>query len=238
MKLYITMKKRDLVYETSVKSDKSFEYSGNANVGKEKLDVIMNINSRYNNTNKVLNSEGIGIEERLEKLDINIAALTNSDVYKTIEKKHIALVTPPIKKTNLIIKNVNFQYAMTLWDFLHSNMEDTVSKKSDKKDYVDNGELKNMVDETFLLNYLVLDSIDHDNTSVGEKEEIQEKIVGNMVSQVMNVNSKITADELKDIVDKQFTIIKYKNVVSDKNIKKIFRESMDKYLNKITGLKI
>ena len=237
MKFFLNIKKKDLVFESSVKSDKSFEYSGNASVGKEKLDVSMNISSKYDSTSKVLNSEGIGIEERLEKLDINIASLTNSDVYKTIEKKHIALITPPIKKTNLIIKNVNFQYAMKLWEFLQSDREETVSKKSDKKDYMDSGNLKNMVDETFLLNYLILDSMDN-TSSVGDREEVQEKIVGNMVSQVMNVNSNITLDELKDIVDKQYTVIKYKSVVSDKNIKKIFRDSIDKYLSKITGLRI
>ena len=58
-----------------------------------------------------------------------------------------------------------------------------------------------------------------------------------MINQVISVNDKITEEQLKDIIGKQFTIIKYKNVVSDKNIRKIFKDNITKYFDKITRLK-
>lgn len=237
MKFYIERVTKDISFESSSKEMKSFQYTANTSIGHEKLDVNMNLNSKFSSTHKEVNAEGLGIEERLEKLRINIAALTNSDVYKTIDKKHIALVTPPIKKTNVIIKNVNFQYAMKLWEFLQSNVPSSNSRKKDSKDYEDSGEIKELVDETFFLNYLIMDSINStflDNKNVSE---LQDKIVNNMINQVIKVNDKITEEQLKDIIGKQFTIVKYKNVVSDRNIRKIFKDNIAKYFERITRLK-
>ena len=237
MKFYIERMTKDLVLESSTKEDKSFEYTASTNVGHEKLDINMNLNSKLSSSHKEVNAEGLGIAERLEKLRINISALTNSDVYKTIEKKHIALITPPIKKTNVIIKNVNFQYAMKLWEFLQTNDSSSSSRKKESKDYVDKGELKDLVDETFLLNYLIIDSLNNSSPDQKNIEKIQDNIVNNMINQVISVNDKITEEQLKDIIGKQFTIIKYKNVVSDKNIRKIFKDNITKYFDKITRLK-
>ena len=67
-----------------------------------------------------------------------------SETYKLIEKKHIALVTSPIKKTNLILKNVNFQYAVKLWNYIQTNIDDNAKHISEKQDYSDNEELKRL----------------------------------------------------------------------------------------------
>ena len=66
-------------------------------------------------------SDGIPLDERLEKLQTHIDDLRRSDVYKALAREHVARVIPPIKKTNVILKNTNFQYAMRLWNFLQEN---------------------------------------------------------------------------------------------------------------------
>ena len=43
--------------------------------------------------------------------------------YQTLEKQNVQLITPPLKKNNVILKNVNFQYAAKLWDFLINEMD-------------------------------------------------------------------------------------------------------------------
>ena len=55
---------------------------------------------------------------KIEEVEQKILDLTSSEVYKVIDKKHITLIREPIKKTNVILKNVNFQYAMKLWNYL------------------------------------------------------------------------------------------------------------------------
>lgn len=238
MKIFIEMRKNDVLPETSEKNEKYFEYRGYSTIGSEKVEINMNINSKYNKKHKEKNETGMGIEERLEKLNQNIAILTNSEVYKMIEKKHLSLITPPVKKTNLIMKNVNFQYAMKLWDYLHETHDDLTTRKKEKQAYKDDGEYKSLVDETFLLNYLIIDSLDKKKTSDIEKNEIQEKIISNMVNQVMKVNGSISEEQLKDIVSKQYTIIKYKNITSDKEIRNIFKTHIDKYVEKVNNFKL
>lgn len=238
MKLFIEMHKQDVVAETSEKNDKSFEYTASSSVGNEKVDITMNINSKYAKKHKEKNDEGLTLDARLEKLNNDISMLTGSEVYKLIDKLHLSLVVPPIKKTNLIRKNVNFQYAMKLWDYLHESHENSTTRKKDKQDFMDDGEYKSLVDETFMLNYLVLDSLNAKEVTPEEKGAVQEKIVHNMVNQVMKLNGNISEEQLKDIVGQQYTIIKYKSVTSDREIRNIFKEHMDKYLEKISEVKI
>lgn len=237
MKFFISLKKRDLVYESTMRGEKTFEYSGKSKINKSDVNVQMTLNSSIDTRNKELNSEGLGIKERLEKLDINISGLTNSEVYKTLERLHVALVTPPVKKTNLINKNVNFQYAMKLWAFLQENKDDGTVRKKDNKDYDDDSDIKSMVDETFLINSLIMNSLDGDVENTKDRKELQEKIINNMVSQIVGVDSSISQEEINNIVNKQFAVIKYRNVINDSNIKKIFRTHLDKYFDSLIELK-
>ncbi len=118
MKFYIDRKKRNLVEESYNKDDKKLEYSANSSLGKEKIDITMTINSKKNDKKSNKDDSGLTISERIEKLETQISDLTSSSVYQTIDKKHISLVTSPIKKTNVILKNVNFQYAVKLWNYM------------------------------------------------------------------------------------------------------------------------
>ena len=76
--------------------------------------------------------------DRIEKLELQISDLTSSQVYQNIDKKHISLVTSPIKKTNVILKNVNFQYAVRLWNYMQTHMDDDTVKEKNNTDYFEN----------------------------------------------------------------------------------------------------
>ena len=128
MKFYIDRKKRNLVEESYSKDDKTLEYSAKSNIGKENIDINMTINSKRDDKKSNKDESGLTISERIEKLETQISDLTSSSVYQTIDKKHISLVTSPIKKTNVILKNVNFQYAVKLWNYMQSHMEDDTKK--------------------------------------------------------------------------------------------------------------
>ena len=105
MKGFIARKKSMGIKESSLRNDKVMEYNASSKLGDEQINVSMKLNSKlHSNTNK--NSDGLTIPERIEKLELQISDLTNSEVYKTLAKLHVALVTSPIKKTNVILKNV------------------------------------------------------------------------------------------------------------------------------------
>ena len=237
MKFYIDRKKRNLVEESYSKDDKKLEYSANSSLGKEKIDITMTINSKKDDKKSNKDDSGLTISERIEKLETQISDLTSSSVYQTIDKKHISLVTSPIKKTNVILKNVNFQYAVKLWNYMKTHMEDDTKKDKGNNDYYDDGKIKKLIDESFLLDYLVLDSIGKEEEKVS-KTELSEKLVGNMIEKVITMDSTIDEKKLKDLIDKQYSIIKYKTVVNEKQIEEIYKKYMDKYLEDIKLIEI
>lgn len=238
MKFFIHRKKTQGIKESSLKSDKRFEYKAESKIGDEKVKVNMELDSNLNKNLNNGNGNNSSIAERIEKLELQISDLTNSDVYKTLAKLHVALVTSPIKKTNVILKNVNFQYAVKLWNYMQENVNGEVSYNKENNSYYDNGELKNFVDETFLLNFLVINKLNNETLKETEKKEISERLIGNIVEKIIDIDAGISEEQLKNIVAKQYTVIKYKQVASIKKIEEIFNKHIDKYLNQINDLKI
>lgn len=236
MKFYIERKKRNLVTESYNKSNKQMEYKAKSNIGKEKIDISMTINAKTEEKDEHKNASGMTIPERIEHLELQISDLTSSSVYQSIEKKHITLVTSPIKKTNVILKNVNFQYALKLWNYMQTHMDEDTKKEKTNNNFYDNGILKQMINESFLLDYLVLDSVNKEKQE--EKEELSEKIVGNMIEKVITLDSNIDQEKLKQIIDKQYSIIKYKTVVNERQIEETFKNAMNKYLDQIKEIEI
>lgn len=233
MKYYLNVKKGDLSTNSSLRDNKKIEYSGNTLIGKEKIDINLHLNTNLDSADT---KGGNDISKRIEMLEIQIAGLCTNDVYRSIDKLHITLITPPIKKTNVILKNTNFQYAMKLWDYLQTHVDDDTARSKDNKDYQDNGKLKDYFDETFLLDYLTASSLTDSENGVN-KEKLSEKLVENMVEKVIDLNN-IPLEELQKMVGEKYQIVKYRNVVSDKKIQELFKVCLDKYINKIEEIKI
>ena len=234
MRGYIAIKKRDLSPTSSLKNNKNLDYSASTEIGKEKININMSLETKLKVSSNTSNEE---ILDRIEKLEQQINTLTHNDVYRTIEKKHIALITSPIKKTNLIMKNVNFQYATKLWDYLQEHLNDDVKRETKNKLIKEDEKTKEYLDEVFLVSYLVLSAIENDEPEE-VKEEISEQLAGSMVQKMVDLNNNLTEEQLKKIILEQYSKIKYKNVASEKEIQEKFRTSIDKYLDKIKNITI
>ena len=235
MKFFIERKKNNLDGKNTFKNDKRFNYNASSSIGKEIINMNLTLDTKVKSSGEKDMDE---IFKRIESLEMHIKDLCQSEVYKAIEKKHIALVTSPIKKTNVIIKNVNFQYALKLWNYLQSHTEDDIKDEKIKKDYYDNELLKQMIDESFYLNYLVIKSIDEsDSTSEVEKEELSKKVVNNMLENLLSFNN-ISLEELQSLIGNQYEVVKYKEVVSDKYIENLFKERISKYIDMVQKISL
>jgi len=234
MKAYIARKKKSIDTSTSLKNNKNLEYRGSTEIGREKVNINMMLETKLKEDGNKSNEE---LLERIDKLEQQIGVLTGSDVYKTIEKKRIALVTSPIKKTNLIMKNVNFQYATKLWDYMQDHYEDDIKVDKKEETIKDDAKTKGYIDEIFLVSYLALDAINN-NEPLEVKEEISERLASSMVEKMMDLNTNLTEEQLQAMVAEQFSKIKYRNVASEKEIQNKFKNSIDKYLDKIKNIKI
>lgn len=244
MKSFIARKKsmNQTAESSTLKDNKTLTYNAKTKVGDEEVNINMQLDSKLNNSEAVKDEKGLSVNDRIEKLELQISDLTNTDVYKNLAKLHVALVTSPIKKTNVILKNVNFQYAVKLWNYMQENIDGKNKRIQDNKTYKDTGELKEYIDESFLLNYLAMDTLNKKTTTEEEKKEIREeanqRIVSTMLDQMLTIDENLTEDELKNIVIKQYEVIKYKNITNIKSLYNIFNKQIDKYLNKFNNLKI
>lgn len=234
MKMYIEKKKKEINLDNSIKDDKSFVYQGKSKLGKESIDINVTLNSKLNN--KSDKDDSLDLVNRISKVEEQIRDLCSSEVYKNLAKLHISLVTSPIKKTNLILKNTNFQYALELWNYLQSHMEDSLKTVKDNKDYNDTGRLKSLMDQVFLLNSLVIANINNTDSKV--REDLTKEVVNTMVEELVNLNDKISLDELKALVGDQFTKVKYKKVLDTSEIERVYKEAIKDYVDKIDDIRI
>ena len=236
MKMFVSRRKKTLEENINkdTKNDKQMDYKALSETEREKVEINLSLNSSLNNQNQDNEKETKEILAKIEELEHRITDLTSSEVYKIIDKKHITLVREPIKKTNVVLKNVNFQYAMKLWNYLRDNFDDKTKDIEEKQDYADDGEKKKLFDETFMLQYLILKTLDQDEAETEEtRQEIKETIVQQMVNNLVDMDSDITQDELNSLIANKYEVIKYKKMEAIKEIQKIFKDHIDKYLNKV-----
>lgn len=246
MKFFISKKKKTIEQfsgeDTGNKNNKKIDYTGNTKVAKHRVNINLSLDTSLDvedNNKKSPEEDSVdGLLQRIERLEVKISDLTTTDVYKVIDKKHITLITGPIKKTNVVLKNVNFQYAMKMWTYLQENLDDKTQCINEKNDYEDTGELKSLIDDSVYLQYLILNTLDKDKeddfkNEVKEKE-VQEIVVSKMLEKVVDMNIDMPEDELQKMISEKIATIKYRNMVNMREIQQIFSKNIEKYLEKIS----
>lgn len=236
MRMFIDMRKRKLVTQSYSKNHKKGEYHGVARVGSENVNIDISMNSKAD-SKKTYGAKGdLSIEERIAKLELRITDLTNTSVYKSLAKAHVAKVIPPIKKTNLILKNVNFQYAMRLWDYLARYRDDGNKSTKNNLVYKEDKHVQKMFDDVFLLNYLVLNSLGGNDDKTFKKEQNREAIetlTNNMITKIVEINSDLPVEEIEKIIGDKIAVIKSKKEASIAEVSNKLNSKMQSLISKI-----
>lgn len=235
MELFIAVKKKDLLEGSYLKDDKSIQYKSASLVGQEHVSMELTIKTSLHSKKDDGSKNGESLADRITRLEQQILILKNTEVYKSLARAHIALVRPPIKKTNVILKNTNFRYAMILWNYLQEHSGDDSRRDKKDKNYEDESELRNFFDETFLLDYLALCTLNKDEYAVKANKE---KVMKQVIQKIIDLNASLSEEELKSMIGEQYTLVKYRNNATYDGINKIYRKHIDKYLNKINNLKL
>ena len=247
-KMFIKRKTDELIESINLENeqdDKSkdntkIEYNATSEVNDEKINVQVNLNSETDPNGDESKDKNKLILDRIEEVKRKIDIVSNAEPYIVIDKLHITLVKEPIRKTNVVLKNVNFQYAMKLWSYLRENFDQTDFENADEnKDYMDQGELKQFIDEAFLLQYLAMKTIDEDRKeSEATYQELKENMVEQMIEKIVdmeedeteNVNNAGSAEQqLIQMISEKYEVIKYKKTEIIKEIQQIFKKYIVKY---------
>jgi len=234
MRNFVEIKKKSLITASSTRDVKKAKYNARSKIGKEQIFMEMNY------TSSLVDKKDFGgdspLDKRLQKLDDDISMLSNTEVYKTLRKLHVARVIPPIKKTNVILKNTNFQYAMKLWDFLQTHVADDTKIIKSNKNYEDNGILKEYMNNTFLLDYLAMDTLSDSNKTT--KGDIIEEITENLIQRIVELNIDLPESELKEKIGDKIAVIRYRKEASLTEVQNIFSSHIKAFLEKVENLKL
>lgn len=236
MKYFVNIRKDSLLQPISTenkeedKNNKQLEYNAKSKLNDEEVDINVSINSKLDAEPKDSKERNKSLLMRIEELERKISDIESTEVYKILDKANVTLVKDPIRKTNVVLKNVHFQYAMKLWEFLKANFDEQTIESEDNKDYMDNGQLKKMMDEAFLLQFLAMKTLDEDNMEKQDtKKEIKGVILEQILDKMLDVDEDITEEQLRQMVAEKYEVIKYKKMAVLQDIQKIFKKYIDQY---------
>lgn len=249
-KLFIKKKKEELAQKNDGENERKegekdstiLEYNATSEVKDEKINVQLKLNSELDPNGDEAKEKNEEILKRIETIESKINVISNSEPYKVIDKLHISLIREPIRKTNVVLKNVNFQYAMKLWSYLRENFDGDFAGEEENRDYMDTGELKQFINETFLLQYLAMKTIDEDRTeNEVTYQELKEKMIEKMIEKVVDIEQETenisgvdtTEQQLIQMISNKYEVVKYKRTEIIKEIQQIFKKYIEKYEEQI-----
>lgn len=234
------MQREASLEELESRSDKVLEYAGKTTTDKENINIELKITSKELPKDEGENDFTKQIEtlkSKLKQIKSYMSSWKKSEFMKALDKAHASFVVSPIRKTNVILKNPNFQFAMKLWNFLRSYDVDEDSSKEGLNSAGDNV-LKQILDSSFLIDYFVLDSVSKNKRE--QKQKLSKYAVLMLTEQVkravsvlLNCGIEISEEKLLDMISVEIKKEKSKIEIGKSDVKEKFEDVMDEYLDKI-----
>ena len=235
------LEKEDLLNELEVNNKKVLEYKANTKTLKEKVDISLKITSTSipnDDTNKNIEEEIENIKQRIKKVKEYINSWQKSEMVKALDKAHITLINSQVKKTNIILKNPNFQIAVKLWDYLRNYYLNENKNLKENFDTDGNNIIKVFLDRSFLMNYFVLDSI------AASKREQKEKLskyailmcaeeIDKIISLLLSLGIKVDENEFMRFISDEIKKQKRIQSTGSDAVKRKFKKEMDEYMERI-----
>ena len=216
---YMYLRERDQENEYKGKDTQKADYQAEIKLKKEKVKVNLSYETEASTT-----------------LKKSLKMLKSTELYQILDSKRIILVKAPLKMTNVLLKNVNFQYAVKLWNYLSEQME--IKDKSTKmnKEYEEKGMAKTLVDEDIYLMHLIFKSnniqeqLKNQKKSAIEDKNTRKELTDAMIEKIIELNPELTDREIKQMIMDKLVVMKTRKIISLKPIEDRFKERIDKYM--------
>lgn len=208
------------------KDRKKIKFEANTMIDTEEVEISVDISSH--NEAKLEGKQSHGSEtiaDRLKRIKIQLDGFTMSELMQTLSKLHVAPVRSPIRKTNVILKNPNFQKAEALWNYIQMYQEKD-KNENEHKDYYDESDLKKSYNQAFLTLYLANKVLNH-QTSPVTAEKLLNQTIARLIDNILDSNHEITEQEIKELFNKQLKLIKTANEEKMRKIRKLFLEKLE-----------
>ncbi len=233
--------KEKLLDNFELRDNKLLEYSASTTTPNEKVSIALKLTSESLPISKIddeLKEELKAIKLRLKRVKEYLGSWEKSEMIKALNKAHVSFIKPPIKKTNLILKNPNFRVAVSLWEFL--NNYDLEKKEDDRENPDQNSSdiLRGFIDHSFLIDYFVMDSM----TSYKREQKknmakyaviLLTEEIRRVVSLLLSSGYKITDEELLEIIAQEINRERNERFAGADDVKKKFKSALDEYLERV-----
>lgn len=226
MRTFFEKRKKETGEFSYFKDKKQLKFEANTMIDTEEVEVSIDITSQ--NAAKLEGKETSSKEsvaDRLKRIKIQLDGFTLTELMQTLSKLHVAPVRSPIRKTNVILKNPNFQKAEALWNYIQM-YEEKDKSENEHKDYYDESALKEEYNQAFLSIYLANKRLNHQGNAI-TREKLLEQMISRLIDNILDSNYAITEQEIKELFNKQLKTIKDNNEDKKKKIRKVL-------LNKLT----
>ena len=234
------MKKEDLLKNYEVENHKLLEYVGTTKTSNSDVRIEVKLTSSETpegEGDKKLEKTIEDVKERVKQIRIYVNSWYKSEMMKALEKANVPFVLPPIKKTNIFLKNPNFQVAMVLWNYLQTYGTDDEEQHKEVVDNSGDGNVIKFLDESFMFDYFILNSVSQKKRE--QKEKLCKVSVLMLTEQLdktlrfLNANGyDLSEEELIGKLTKQMRETKKARLVGAEDVKKKFESAIDEYLER------
>ena len=235
--------KERLLDDFEMKNHKNLEFISSAKTDVERINFEFRMTSGELPKDKnpeEFAKEIEAIKARIKFVKDYISNWRRSDFVTSLEKARVPFVIPPIKKTNMILKNPNFQIASKLWQFLMN--QDMIKESAQGKQALEttgNEMVMGILNDAFLMSYYVLDSIS------SRKKDQKEKLyhygivmiteqIRRVIEILLNSGYDISEDEIIKMIADEIKNEKIKRTAGETEIKKQFQDEMKRFLKENT----
>ncbi len=221
-------------------NNKSLEYKAESIEDGEKINIELRITSEQKeNSNKDNDLDNIINKqlERIKEVKEFINSWYKSDMFKELDRLHVPFIKPPVKPTNIILKNPNFQLSVQMWEYIRNYGDNLDEEDNEALVSAGNDALRSLLDNSFLIDYFVMDSVSKRKRE--EKEKVNNYsiiLLADMVRRVLDllkINGKdISEEELLSILLNQVKIEQDARLAGIEDIKKKFKSEINEYLER------
>lgn len=237
---YMYLREKDQETEYKGKNHQKANYQAEVKLKREKVSV----NIDYVTETSTSLKKSADATERIQNIKKSLKMLKATETYQILDSKRITLVKAPLKMTNVLLKNVNFQYAVKLWNYLSEQME--IKDKSVKmnREYEEKGISKTLVDEDIYLMHLIFKNNNIQERLKGQKrnavedKKIKKELTEAMIEKIIELNPDLSDKELKQMIADKLIVMKTRKIVSLKPIEDRFKEKIDKYMSQVKEVRL
>ena len=233
------LRKEDDLKKLEISDSKILEYKGKAKSNKDRINIEFKITADSLPSDEVADELKEKIKElkrRIKDIKVYIGSWFKSEMMKSLEHAHVSYVKPPLKKTNILLKNPNFKIATKLWEYIR-NYDDDQNKSQDNLNSNGTNAMLDFLNHGFLLDYAVLDSIFVSKRE--QKKQLSKYAVvllslemKRIIELLRSQGIKIDDEELLRMLANEVNEEKDDRLAGSEDIKKKFKKAMDDYLER------